>query len=278
MVYTRKNYNKITRRKCISRRKRISRRKHISRRQRISRRKHISRRQRISRRKHISRIKRTSRIIKKYNKKGGSVIYSVDDNDTQYSDDTYEGQSFFRKVYPENKFIKIGRDTYPIGEANEKQIIEILMKHPQHPNIVKFFFIHNNAIDMEELETYATVEDYGDKNFTKINKKQQVENMRKAKDFLQGLGIMYMDWKFDNIGREKGINKDTYKLFDFDSSGLINTETDEWILKPLHIKSYNIANINAYKHRIGTADKPITPKEMDDWSFEYNILDQVNRM
>lgn len=256
MVYTRKNYNKKPIRKSITRRKIKS----------------------ITKRKRISKRKRKSRITKKYNKKGGSVIYSVDDNDTQYSDETYEGQSFFRKVYPENKFIKIGRETYPIGEANEKQIIEILIQHPQHPNIVKFFAIHDNAIDMEELETYATDEDYGDKNFTKNNKKHQVENMRKVKDFLQGLGIMYMDWKFDNIGREKGTHKGTYKLFDFDSSGLINIATDEWILKPLHIKTYNIANINAYKRRIGTTDKPITPKEMDDWSFEYNILDQVDRM
>jgi hypothetical protein len=85
-----------------------------------------------------------------------------------------------------------------------------------------------------------------------------------------------MDWKFDNIGRAK--NKDMYKLFDFDSSGLINPETNEWLLKPLHIKSYNLAAINAYKRRIGTADKPMTPKEMDDWSFESNILDQVGRM
>ena len=87
---------------------------------------------------------------------------------------------------------------------------------------------------------------------------------------------MYMDWKFDNIGKSK--SNGMYKLFDFDSSGLINHETNEWFIKPLHIKGYNLPAINAYKRRIGTGDKPMTPKEMDDWSFEANILDQVERM
>jgi hypothetical protein len=99
--------------------------------------------------------------------------------------------------------------------------------------------------------------------------------MYKAKDFLQSLGIMYMDWKFDNIGRSKD---GLYKLFDFDSSGLINTTTSEWLLEPLHIKNTNLEAITAYKRRIGTADKPMIPKDMDDWSFEFNILDQVERI
>ena len=253
-----------------------TRKKRTIKRKRSGKKKIISRRKCKGKKTLISKRKRTIKKQKKFFKRGGSIIYSVEENDTQYTDETYDGQSFFRKVYPENKFIKIGRETYPIGEANEKQIIEILMQEQQHPNIVKFFAIHENAIDMEELETYATDEDYGDKNFTKQNKIQQVEDMRKAKDFLQSLGIMYMDWKFDNIGRAK--NNGMYKLFDFDSSGLINPQTNEWLLIPLHIKSYNLSAINEYKRRIGTADKPMTPKEMDDWSFEANILDQVGRM
>jgi hypothetical protein len=233
--------------------------------------KRITRRKRKSKRKSKSKHRRTKKIYKT----GGSFIYSVDDNDLQESDETYKGQSFFRKIYPENKFVTIDEETYPIGEANEKKIIEILMQHPPHPNIVTFFAIHENAIDMEELETYATDEDYGYKNFTSSNKKQQEEAMRNVKTFLQGLGIMYMDWKVDNIGRSKD---GLYKLFDFDSSGLINLKTNEWLLEPLHSKTYNLADINAYKRRIGTADKPMTPKEMDDWSFEFNISDQLQRM
>jgi hypothetical protein len=43
--------------------------------------------------------------------------------------------------------------------------------------------------------------------------------MSNVKDFLQGLGIMYVDWKLDNIG--KSLIDGKYKLFDFDASGLV---------------------------------------------------------
>ena len=81
-----------------------------------------------------------------------------------------------------------------------------------------------------------------------------------------------MDWKFDNIGK----CNTNYKLFDFDSSGLIDLHTNAWLIKPLHMKSYDSyrSHINEYKKRIGTAGTAVTPKEMDDWSFEYNLLDR----
>ena len=83
--------------------------------------------------------------------------------------------------------------------------------------------------------------------------------MKKVKDYLQSLGIMYIDWKIDQIG----ISKDgKYKLFDFDVSGLIDLKTNEWIVEPLHFWSYNKAIDNGCT----------TPQEIDNFSFDYGIL------
>ena len=86
------------------------------------------------------------------------------------------------------------------------------------------------------------------------------EVMSKVKDFLQDLGIMYIDWKFDNLAKSED---GTYKLFDFDASGLIDLLSKEWILEPQHYWNYNEAIKNGC----------ITPKEIDDWGFNYNIIE-----
>lgn len=90
------------------------------------------------------------------------------------------------------------------------------------------------------------------------------QTMSKVKDFLQSLGIIYVDWKYDNLG--KSLNG-AYKLFDFDASGLIDLTSKEWILKPQHYWSYNEAIKNG----------ALTPKEIDDWSFNYNMITEVNK-
>jgi serine/threonine protein kinase len=94
---------------------------------------------------------------------------------------------------------------------------------------------------------------------TKLNKGKVVEIMRKVKDFLQSLGIMYIDWKPDNIGIS---NDGTYKLFDFDVSGLIDLKTSKWIVKPLEYWNYKKAIENGFK----------TPQQIDDFSFDYGIV------
>ena len=75
---------------------------------------------------------------------------------------------------------------------------------------------------------------------------------------------MYIDWKEDNIG----ISKDgTYKLFDFDVSGIAELETNNWILEPLEYWSYRKAIENGC----------LTPKQIDDFSFNYNIRKIINK-
>jgi hypothetical protein len=83
--------------------------------------------------------------------------------------------------------------------------------------------------------------------------------MAKVKTYLQGLGIMYVDWKFDNLAKSvDGV----YKLFDFDASGLVDLNSQQWILEPQHYWNYNEALKNGC----------VTPQAIDDWGFNYNII------
>ena len=128
----------------------------------------------------------------------------------------------------------------------EYKIITILINNP-YPNIVTYYELTKQYVDMEELDVE-----------TNKNPKKVTEIMLKVKEFLQNLGIMYNDWKIDNIG----IAKDgTYKLFDFDGSGVIDLKTKEWIVKPAEFWSFRKAIENGC----------VTPQQIDDFVFEYNI-------
>lgn len=202
-----------------------------------------------------------SNTLKKYNKKGGSYIYYMSDTDKsgETSEKTADGKPFFRKIF----------DIDPEEAINEFKIITVLMgddSYP-HPNIVKYYEVNPfDNIDMEELITYSTDEDYHDKYI--LNPKElakQIVAMKKVKDYLQGLGIMYLDWKFDNIGKSK--ENGEYKLFDFDHSGWIDTDTNEWLAYPGEfLKSFS------------GLEKRLSPKELDDWAFDRNIIQEATRM
>jgi hypothetical protein len=213
----------------------------------------------IKRSRNIKHRRRHSNTLKKYNKKGGSYIYYMSDTDKsgETSEKTADGKPFFRKIFD-----------VPFEEAiNEFQIITILQANPAHPNIVTYYEVNpGESIDMEELITYSTDEDYHD-NYI-LNKKElakQIAAMKKVKDYLQGLGIIYLDWKFDNIGKSPEKDGD-YKLFDFDHSGWIDTDTNEWLIKPEFLNSFS-----------GLEDK-LSPKELDDWAFNRYIIQEATRM
>lgn len=173
---------------------------------------------------------------------GGSIIFK--DGTKIKTDETFNGKPFFRKVF---YYSEPPRENQIIAAENEYKIVKILIENP-FPNIVTFLNINKDYVEMEELDITS-----------RLNKKELIDTMRKTKDFLQSLGIMYIDWKPDNIG----ISKDgTYKLFDFDVSGLIDLKTNEWIVKPLEYWSYNKAIENGFT----------TPKQIDDYSFEYGIV------
>jgi len=148
----------------------------------------------------------------------------------------HDGKDFFRKMAPTRTMLK-----------GEKEICEILMKHP-HKNIVKIYDVTDKYIDLELLDT----------DLIKVSLSKLQNDMMEAKTFLQGLGIMYIDWKLDNIG----ISEDgELKLFDFDVSGLIDTETNEWIIKPPEFWAYNNAVENGM----------ITPVDIDNYAFKEGI-------
>jgi len=172
---------------------------------------------------------------------GGSKIYA--DGMITDIDETYNGKSFFRKKF--NNSIPLSRNEI-ISIRAERKIASILQKNP-HPNIVTYYAITDTHIDMEELDV-----------ITPLDKIKMIDIMKNVKDFLQKLGIMYIDWKKDNIG----ISSDrTYKLFDFDVSGVISLKTNKWIVKPVEYWSYTQAIKKGCK----------TPKEIDDWSFDYGL-------
>jgi len=69
---------------------------------------------------------------------------------------------------------------------------------------------------------------------------------------------MYIDWKPDNLG----VDADgTYKLYDFDASGLTTSDTKKWLIRPPPYWSYRQALAR------GITD----PKEIDDFAFEINF-------
>ena len=174
--------------------------------------------------------------------KGGSNIYK--NGEITQTDYTYNGAPFFRKVF--HYSTPPTEDQQKAANA-ENKIIKILMNNP-YPNIVTYFDVNNRYIDMENVNTD-----------NEKNTKDVIEIMKKVKDFLQNLGIMYIDWKMDNIGIS---DNGEYKLFDFNVSGILDLKTNKWILKPLDYWSYNEAIKNGCT----------TPKQIDDWSFNYNML------
>jgi serine/threonine protein kinase len=181
------------------------------------------------------------------NLKGGSIIF--ENGSKILTDETYNNKPFFRKVFyvDENNSNTEKQLRLEQAAKTEIYIVNILMKNP-HPNIVTFYEINDKYVEMEELDITS-----------KLDKIKVIEIMEKVKDFLQSLGIMYIDWKPDNIG----ISKDgTYKLYDFDASGVVDLKNPNiWIVKPLDYYSYNTALKNGITN----------PKEIDNYSFDKGI-------
>jgi serine/threonine protein kinase len=189
-----------------------------------------------------------------------STIYDPDTNSVKYVDDTYDGKPFFRKNCGKpNMFL-----AYSI--KMEFTIVKILMEH-LHPNIVYYYDINSKYVDMEQVETHNSNPLLTEQPvMTRKELNEIIEVMTKVKDFLQALGIMYIDWKFDNMGKSVD---GKYKLFDFDASGLIDLKTQQWKLQ---------ANPITWSYRHAIKNGAQTPKEMDDWSFNYNIVEEGKKL
>jgi serine/threonine protein kinase len=150
---------------------------------------------------------------------GGGKIFTYDGKIVK-TDELYEGKDFFQKM---------------TTNETEKKLCKIIMENP-HKNIVKIYEVGNDYIKMEILNI----------DLAGVNESEIKEKMIGVKNHLQSLGIMYIDWKLDNIG----ISEDgELKLFDFDASGLI--EPTKWEIQPPEYYSYREAIKNDMKTPIG---------------------------
>jgi len=187
-----------------------------------------------------------------------STIYDPDTNSVKYVQETYDGRPFFRKNYGKpNMFLEYSKKA-------ESAIVKILMEHP-HPNIVRYYDINTQYADMEQVDTYKSNPLYKAV-MRREDLNEIIEVMSTVKDFLQALGIMYVDWKFDNMGKSV---EEKYKLFDFDASGLIDLRTQQWKLQ---------ANPIYWSYREAIKNGAQTPKEIDDWSFNHNIIEEGEKL
>jgi len=83
----------------------------------------------------------------------------------------------------------------------ELEICRLLMQQP-HKNIVTIYEVSDDYVIMEYLNVTC-------------NLKNISSTMESVKEYLQGIGVVYIDWKRDNMG----ISADgDLKLFDFDVS------------------------------------------------------------
>jgi serine/threonine protein kinase len=164
-------------------------------------------------------------------------IYTLEGDIIINNNKNEEGKKIFRKMTTNKK---------------EINICKIIMENP-HENIVKIYKIYepeNNFedtsyIDMELLDT----------NLERINISIIREQMKYVKSFLQNLGIVYIDWKIDNIGID---SNEKLKLFDFDASGKINVITKEWEIEPPLY--YNYRKALSFGMNI--------PFEIDDYAYQ----------
>lgn len=160
----------------------------------------------------------------------------AEDGSVEDFDAEFEGKPIFRKYL------------YYSGQSDEIAIASILKKHP-HPNIVDIYDIQPDYVDEELLNTRITYSDV----------KAFIPALRRAKDYLHSLGIVYLDWKLDNLGMS---NKGVVKIFDFDMSRKFSN--GKIIQSPGRPKGYLWRNAES----IGLTD----PIEIDDWIFLQMIM------
>ena len=159
-----------------------------------------------------------------------SIIYK--DGTITDTGATYEGKFFFRKMFYYSNPVKPSELHCALAESD---IVKILMEHP-HPNIVTYYRITPEYIDMEKVD---------------LDIQLDIAVLSEVKDFLQNLGIVYMDWKLDNIGK----SGTRYKLFDFDASGIV--VHGKWVITPAPYWAFK----NALKQGL------TEPFDMDNWAF-----------
>ena len=183
-----------------------------------------------------------------------SIIMDLEGDITRTSE-LHDGKPFFRKT-----FVNITLPLPPKNTSNrhayeqayshriEHAIYQRIKAHrPPLPNLVKVYNITDTHVDIELLDMPITYMQYPEAH----------KAATLGKDQLQSIGVMYIDWKMDNMGISKDKAR-TYKIFDFDVSGIVKKEDpDKWEMEPLHYYNYNKV------FKVG-----LSPKEIDDATFK----------
>jgi len=143
--------------------------------------------------------------------------------------------------YPCKIFIKEKEfDPYDPEIAICKTLKEIDSKEI-NPNIVIIYDVFPSKIILEYLPTILITPNEmkgmngmnelnsGMKRLNSSNKEFLKSAINNARVFLNNMGIVYIDYKLDNIGIDYNGN---YKLFDFDSSGIVNKTENKWMIEP----------------------------------------------
>jgi len=154
-------------------------------------------------------------------------------------EETYYGKPFFRKY--------VGR--------TEQEVAECFKKFP-HPNIVKVYRVTPEYIDVELVSRKPP------KNEEVMNNMAQLLS---AKTHMHIHGIVYIDWKPENMGRAAD---GTLKIFDFDSCGFFRRNLFGWnIWREQPPFSYVLAAAMSARKR--------SPIAIDDWIFEHMLNPDV---
>jgi serine/threonine protein kinase len=139
-----------------------------------------------------------------------------------------------------NEFTKMTRN------INEHHIYNMLRTtREESTGVVDIVQVTDNSVTMEQLDICLD-------NYAIADIKSE---MALVKDYLQSMGIMYIDWKPDNIGISRTDGQ--LKLFDFDASGIIDVHSNNWLYHP--------STYWAYRDAIAAGMK--TPTEIDDYAF-----------
>lgn len=114
-----------------------------------------------------------------------------------------------------------------------------------HPHIVDIYAVGDDHYDMEILTMPVWAEDVG--LMDAADAAVWRSSMCAAKEWLQGLGIAYIDWHTGNVGWSAA---GTLKLFDFDSSAL---------------EGWPIPECRLFREAVAAGCRG--PREIDDWAW-----------
>jgi serine/threonine protein kinase len=154
-----------------------------------------------------------------------SLLYNINGKTRKLNiKSTYE-TNFFRKMLIPST-----------GSYIELEIAKIIKNNP-HPNLVKVYKVSKQDmyIDYQLLDT--------DYNVKKKDMSSYINHIRKGVKHLHKLNIVYVDFKYDfgdNIGYDK--DTDTYRIYDFDASGIVTNSHKIWKKHYEPPMNYNYSN------------------------------------